>query len=313
VGSKRIARELGVSRGTVKRDLDAGGWQPFKRPERRKRLDGLEDWLRERFRRHRGNADVVRQELAAEKGVVASLRTVQRALAPYRQELLAEARATVRFETAPGRQLQIDFGERVVEIGGRKVKVFLFVPTLGYSRRSTCGRSATNARRAGSTGSRARFSPSAACRRRCSSITRVRSWPRCGDTHGGVQRQAAGVRPALGLRAAGLRPLSRAYQGQDGERRRLREEERRRRPRPREREGVRGASHLAAWERDIANARVHGTTGETPLPLRARRGRRPEAAGGSSAVPRLPHARAARAQTTARSRSTATPTWCRGG
>jgi hypothetical protein len=41
----------------------------------------------------------------------------------------------VRFETPPGRQLQIDFGERLVEIGGAKVKVFLFVATLGYSRR----------------------------------------------------------------------------------------------------------------------------------------------------------------------------------
>ena len=134
-GSKRIARELGLSRGTVKRYVEAGGWQPFKRPRRSKVLDGLDDWLRERFRRHRGNADVVRQELAAEKGIVASLRTVQRAVEPYRQELLAEARATVRFETAPGRQLQIDFGERLVEIAGRKVKVFLFVATLGYSRR----------------------------------------------------------------------------------------------------------------------------------------------------------------------------------
>jgi transposase len=35
----------------------------------------------------------------------------------------------------PGKQLQIDFGERLVEIGGRKIKVFLFVATLGYSRR----------------------------------------------------------------------------------------------------------------------------------------------------------------------------------
>jgi Integrase core domain len=41
----------------------------------------------------------------------------------------------VRFETAPGKQLQIDFGERLVEIAGGKVKVFLFVATLGYSRR----------------------------------------------------------------------------------------------------------------------------------------------------------------------------------
>jgi hypothetical protein len=62
----------------------------------------------ERLRRHRGNADVIRQELATEKGVVVSLRTVERAVKPYRRELEAEARATVRFETAPGRQMQID-------------------------------------------------------------------------------------------------------------------------------------------------------------------------------------------------------------
>src|SRR3712207_7656909 len=56
--------------------------------------------------RHAGNADVVRQELAAERGIAVSLRTVERACAPYRRRLLAEARATVRFETPPGRQLQ---------------------------------------------------------------------------------------------------------------------------------------------------------------------------------------------------------------
>ena len=134
-GTKRIARELGVSRGTVKRYLDAGNWQPFKKPRRKKLLDGLEDWLRERLRQHRGNADVVRQELLSEKGIAASLRTVERAVAPYRQELLAEARATVRFETPPGKQLQIDFGERRAIIGDENVKVYLFVSTLGYSRR----------------------------------------------------------------------------------------------------------------------------------------------------------------------------------
>ena len=40
--------------------------------------------MRERFCQHRGNADVVRQELSAERGVVVSLRTVERAVAPYR-------------------------------------------------------------------------------------------------------------------------------------------------------------------------------------------------------------------------------------
>jgi hypothetical protein len=41
----------------------------------------------------------------------------------------------LRFETPPGQQLQIDFGEATVAIGGKRVKVHLFVATLGYSRR----------------------------------------------------------------------------------------------------------------------------------------------------------------------------------
>lgn len=64
-----------------------------------------------------------------------SLRAVERAVRPFRQQLAAEARATVRFETPPGRQLQIDFGETAVLIGAEKVRVYLFVATLGYSRR----------------------------------------------------------------------------------------------------------------------------------------------------------------------------------
>ena len=77
-GSKRISRELGISRNTVKEYLAAGGWTPYQQPERKKALDGLETWLRERLRRHRGNADVLRQELAIEKAIAVSLRTVER-------------------------------------------------------------------------------------------------------------------------------------------------------------------------------------------------------------------------------------------
>ena len=134
-GVKRIARQLGCSHHTVKAYVAAGGTKPFKSPRRPKRLDGHEEWLREKFIRHRGNADVVRQDLLAEKGVAISRRTLQRAVQPYRQALKAEALATTRFETPPGRQLQIDFGERLVEIGGERIKAFVFVATLGHSRR----------------------------------------------------------------------------------------------------------------------------------------------------------------------------------
>ena len=78
---------------------------------------------------------MVRQELASKKGVAVSLRTVERAVAHLRRELRAEARATVRFETRPGQQLQIDFGQRRVEIEGVLRVVSFFVATLGHSRR----------------------------------------------------------------------------------------------------------------------------------------------------------------------------------
>jgi transposase len=135
-GTRRIARELGVSRNTVKRYLCEGGWVAYRSAERTARLDGLGEWLKERFQRHRGNAEVIRQELVAEHGIAVSLRTVERAVAPWRMELLAEARATVRFETAPGEQMQIDFGEKRVWIGEEQVRLHLFVATLGYSRRN---------------------------------------------------------------------------------------------------------------------------------------------------------------------------------
>ena len=134
-GTRRIADEIGCNRETVQRYLAAGGWAPCRVPTRPSVLTGHSAWLDERLRRHRGNADVVRQELASELGIMVSLRTVERAVSHLRRELAAEALATVRFETPPGRQLQIDFGQRRITVEGERDKVFLFVATLGYSRR----------------------------------------------------------------------------------------------------------------------------------------------------------------------------------
>ena len=135
-GAKRISRELGCSRNTVRSYLRQGGWQPYQSPQRPGRLTAHRDWLAERFRQHRGNCDVVRQELQREHGIAVSLRTVERAVAHLRREVLAQTAATVRFETPPGHQLQIDFGTVRVPTGDELVKVHLFVATLGYSRRT---------------------------------------------------------------------------------------------------------------------------------------------------------------------------------
>ena len=135
-GSKRIAKELGCSRNTVRRYVRHGGYVPYRSPARASKLAGLGSWLAVRYLQHRGNADVVRQDLRRELGIKVSLRTVERAVRHLRREVLAQKLATVRFETAPGEQLQIDFGSLCVQIDGQSRKIYLFVATLGYSRRT---------------------------------------------------------------------------------------------------------------------------------------------------------------------------------
>ena len=160
-GIKRIARELGCSHMTVRHYVAQGGWVPYRGGGRPRALAGLEDWVAERFRRHAGNADVVRQELLAEKSIKLSLRTVEREVAPLRRELMAEARATLRFETPPGKQMQIDFGERRVLIGGESVKFICLSRRSAIRAGSTSALSATSGRKAGLPGWKAQSATSA--------------------------------------------------------------------------------------------------------------------------------------------------------
>jgi transposase len=160
----------------VKRYLGLGGWTRCRRPECAKSLDGLADCLAERFRQHRANADVVRQELLAELGIAVSLRTVERAVAPLRRELAAEAWATVRCETPPGRQMQVDFGEQRVVIGGETIRVYLFVATLGHSRRLHVRAFRHEHQACWFEGLESAFRAFGGCRRRSCWTTLGRSW-----------------------------------------------------------------------------------------------------------------------------------------
>ena len=78
-----------------------------------------------------GNAVVVQRLLAA-RGLTVSVRTIERAVSDLRRERRVAQLATVRVETAPGDQLQIDFGQKRVPIGGTEVRVFLLVAVLSY-------------------------------------------------------------------------------------------------------------------------------------------------------------------------------------
>jgi transposase len=78
------------------------------------------------------NAVVIWREIQA-LGYTGQLTVLREYIHPKR--VLRQGRATVRFETEPGRQLQSDWGEIVTQIAGQTVKVHFIVNELGYSRR----------------------------------------------------------------------------------------------------------------------------------------------------------------------------------
>lgn len=136
VGKKTIAREVGVALNTVRRYLRqplAAGVQT--RPAARRLSDEDRRTARKLYEGAAAGNAVVVQRLLAGRDVTVSVRTVERAVADIRQAQRASALATVRVETPPGDQLQVDFGQKRVRIAGVRVRIFLLVAVLSYSRR----------------------------------------------------------------------------------------------------------------------------------------------------------------------------------
>jgi transposase len=133
-GIKRIARELGVDRKTVKAWRRRGGWRPRPIGGRRRALEAFAPFIEARAPEVGWNSVVLHRELQG-LGFTGGYLQVQRYLQPLRAARQWAALATVRFETGPGEQAQVDFGQLRVWIGDVETTVHLFVFTLGYSRR----------------------------------------------------------------------------------------------------------------------------------------------------------------------------------
>jgi transposase len=127
-----IAEQLGVHPRTVRRALQRGG-PPARRGGRRgSLLDPYRLAVDRLLADGVWNGVVIWRELQAQgyRGGVSILRDCLRPKRPLRP-----GRATVRFETPPGRQLQSDWATHRTVIAGEAITVHLTVNTLSYSRR----------------------------------------------------------------------------------------------------------------------------------------------------------------------------------
>ncbi len=132
VYQKDIAAELGVHPKTIRRALQRGDAPATKRGSRASKLDPFKPFVDRLLADGVWNGVVILRELQAQ-GYTGSHTILRDYIAPKRA--LRPSRATVRFETEPGRQLQSDWGELIVELAGLPTKIFFIVNLLGYSRR----------------------------------------------------------------------------------------------------------------------------------------------------------------------------------
>jgi transposase len=132
----RIGRMLDLDRKTVRRCVRARVWEPYRRAVREERLLAEhEGFLRRRVPEVCYSARVLYQELRASRGFRGSYETVKRFVAPLRVLAAAAEVTQCRFETPPGQQSQIDWGQARVEFCAGAQVMHFFVLALGFSRR----------------------------------------------------------------------------------------------------------------------------------------------------------------------------------
>ena len=132
VYQKDIANELGVHPKTVGRSLKRGGPPSRKRKRRGSKLDPYKARVDQLLKEGVWNTVVILREIQS-VGYKGGITILREYIAPKRA--LRVGKATVRFETKPGQQLQTDWSQITTKIAGKDTKVHFQLNQLGYSRR----------------------------------------------------------------------------------------------------------------------------------------------------------------------------------
>lgn len=141
VSWREIARQLGVSRDTVRKyaTMEDCSPKPAVREGRRSLIDAhsetVDSWLaadRLMPRKQRHTARRVYDRLVEEEGFQGSYSSVQRYVRRWREEHRPDGDGYLELDWRAG-AMQVDFGEAVATIGGGDVKVHCLVATFPHS------------------------------------------------------------------------------------------------------------------------------------------------------------------------------------
>ena len=130
-----IARITGHDRKTIRAIVNGPvNPPPKKRKKRASKLDPFVPYLEKRIEEGVLNCNKLFDEIRRQ-GYQGGKSTLKYFVQPYREARRQEA--TVRFETQPGEQAQVDWGHfGFIEHKGRRRRLYCFVMTLGWSRAS---------------------------------------------------------------------------------------------------------------------------------------------------------------------------------
>ena len=130
---RAIARELGLARNTVRKYV-RGPTQAAARPPRPSKLDPYKAQIRQWIAQdHLYNCQTMYRRLR-DQGYAGRQSILKDFVRPFRPVVQHNRRPVIRYETAPGEQLQFDWGEFVYEHDGQTRKLFGFTAVLSYSR-----------------------------------------------------------------------------------------------------------------------------------------------------------------------------------
>jgi len=136
ISVSEIARRLDLDRKTVRRCLRQSEWRAYERlPRAETLLTEHAQFLTGRAAQVNYSARILYQELRSRRGYRGSYDTVKRFVPPLREAGRAEELCQMRFETGPGEQSQIDWGQLGTHFRAQPVTLHIFVLTLGFSRR----------------------------------------------------------------------------------------------------------------------------------------------------------------------------------